>query len=97
MEVVISNASRLLADGKRFLTRAPFPGAPGTAIGSQSGTVTFSRPGSAAGNLGSMASRVSAMVRATTRLRYHFLLAGTTYQGAYSVEHSLTASSNAAW
>jgi uncharacterized membrane protein len=63
----------------------------------QSGTLTSSRPFSAAGNLGPMASRVSAMVRATTRLRYHFLLAGTTYQGAYAVEHSLTASSKAAW
>ena len=44
-----------------------------------------------------MASRVSAMVRATMRLRYHFLLAGTTYQGAWLVEHSFMASSKAAW
>ena len=37
------------------------------------------------------------MVRATTRLRYHFLLAGTTYHGACSVEHPLMASSKARW
>ncbi len=56
--------------------------------------VTLSKPSSAGGNCGSIASRVSAMARAITRLRYHFLFAGITYQGACPVEtseHKLTA------
>ena len=40
-----------------------------------------------------MAFRVSAMVRAITRLRYHFLFAGTMYQGEFAVEQLLSASS----
>ena len=48
----------------------------------QSGIVTCASPASAGGNCGFIASSVSAMARAMTRLRYHFLLAGTMYQGA---------------
>ena len=63
----------------------------------RSGISTSSNPSSAGGYRGSIASRLSAMVRATTRLRYHFFLAGTTYQGACSVEQLFMASSKAAW
>ena len=55
----------------------------------------WSRPGSASGYRGSIAASVSAMVRATTRLRNHFAFAGTTYQGAYGVEQRVSASSKA--
>lgn len=48
----------------------------------QSGILIFFGSISASGNWGFIAARVSAIVRAITRLRYHFLLAGTTYQGA---------------
>src|SRR3712207_4536443 len=63
---------------------------------SQCSTRTWSSPSSGAGYRGSIASSVSAMVRAITRLRYHLLFAGTTYQGATSVEVLLIASSKAA-
>ena len=36
-----------------------------------------------------IASSVSAIVRAMTRFRYHFLLDGTMYQGAYAVEQRI--------
>ncbi len=48
----------------------------------QSGTFSPASPSRAGGKRGSIASRVSAMVRATIRLRAHLRLAGTTCQGA---------------
>ena len=67
------------------------------APGRQSGTLRLEIPFAPCGNRGSIASRVSAMVRAMTRLRNHFRLAGTTYQGACGVEQRVSASANAAW
>ena len=45
------------------------------------------------GNCGSSRSSAARTSRATTRLRYHFLLAGTMCQGACSVLHCVRASS----
>src|SRR5215210_3043846 len=57
---------------------------PGELVDHRSITI-LSRSSSGSGYRMSSFSRVSTRIVATTRLRYHFLLAGTTYQGAPSL------------
>ncbi len=59
--------------------------------------VTLERSSVGFGHWRPMASKVATRIEATAQFRYHFLSAGTTCHGAWSVAVRSTASAKAVW